>query len=111
MRYLVRLNKKAWNPVTGKVMENRVWEVEQAEWKGRNGGTDSGKVIWHCHNVVIRRDGLDTPIRFIVAENAANAKNLAVKKATDLEFEFFGIVVRGDDDSIVIDVRSGHDVN
>lgn len=99
MKYLVRLNKKAWNPILGKVIEGRVWEVEQVANK------DSAKCIWHCANVKIRRNEVDTPISQEITQSGMKVK------PTEIELAYSGIAVRGQDDSIVIDVRNGHDVS
>ena len=47
MKYLVRPNPKAYNPITGQIDPQRLWEVEQCAWDG-GAGHDSEKVLWHC---------------------------------------------------------------
>lgn len=94
MKYIVRLNPRSYNPLTNKVDKRIVWEVEQAENK------DSKKVIWHCADVKVRRGQTETPIRFEIAREYANAPNL--QKEKPVELSYWGIVVRGSDDSIVI---------
>ena len=47
MKYFVRLNPKAINPLTLKVNAKNLWEVEQA------GTRDSEAVIWHAADVKI----------------------------------------------------------
>lgn len=91
MKYLVRLNPKAYNPVTGKVIAARLWEVEQCADK------DSEKVIWHCHDVRI---------------NGQSIRELfTLPKSGEKPFEAAasGICVRGADDAI--EIKAGkHDV-
>lgn len=91
MIYKVRLNPRAYNPITGKVDPKRVWEIEQCSTK------DSEKVIWHCAEVLI--DGV--PFRTIFVLPKAGEK--------PFEAEYQGIVVRGQDDAI--EIKAGrHDV-
>ena len=92
MKYLIRLNPKALNPLPGKINAKRLWEVEQCQSK------DSEKVIWHCADVRIG----STPMRefFVLAKPGEKPFELTV----------FGICYRGADDAIVIDERKGHDV-
>jgi hypothetical protein len=108
MKYLVRLNPKAMNPLTGKVIVSRVWEVEQCAYK------DSEKVIWHCANVKIG----DQDIRQVVGQRTMldAEKILAAERsagATGLKFElaFDGICFRGQDNAIIIDERGSHEVS
>lgn len=91
MKYIVRLNQRAYNPITSKVDPRRVWEVEQCATK------DSEKVIWHCAEVLI--DGV--PFRtFFVLPNPGDKP---------FEASYEGIVVRGQDDAI--EIKEGrHDV-
>ena len=88
MKYLVRLNKRAFNPVTKRVVPGRVWEVEQAA------NRDSEKVIWHCGDV--RIDGV--PVRDLF------------DLTPEWEHVCFGICVRGQDDAIEI-WTGPHDVS
>lgn len=53
MKYIVRLNMRAFNPLTNKVNPKLLWEVEQCQKIGGNGRTDSQSVIWHCADVKI----------------------------------------------------------
>lgn len=91
MRYLVRLNPKAINPLTGRIIPSRVWEVEQCANK------DSEKVIWHCARIRIG----DVPIHKIFT--------FPKPGENPTELEFYGICVRGQDDAIVI-LEGKHDV-
>lgn len=84
MKYLVRLNPRAFNPITRRVIESRLWEVEQCATR------DSGKVIWHCADVRID----STPIRELFT--------LPKEGETPWEREYFGVVVRGQDNAIAI---------
>ena len=92
MKYIVRLNPRAFNPVTRKVIESRLWEIEQCADK------DSEKVIWHCADVRIDAK----PIREFYA--------LPKPGETAWQQEFFGICVRGQDNAI--EIHTGrHDVS
>jgi hypothetical protein len=91
MKYIVRLNPKAFNPITHKVEPSRVWEIEQCADR------DSEKVIWHCADVRIN----NTPICEI----------FVLPKPGEEPFErtYFGICVRGQDNAI--EIKEGrHDV-
>jgi hypothetical protein len=84
VKYLVRANPKAYNPITRKVDLSRFWEVEQCADR------DSEKVIWHCAAVRVGNEVIhDIP--------------------PDSVLEFYGVVVRGADDAIVI-LEGKHDV-
>jgi hypothetical protein len=100
MKYTIRLNIKAWNPLTSKVDTRRVWEVEQAQNK------DSASAVWHCANVIIRQhDGKEIPIIDLFAQaRLLQAKEPKVpgQKRPPIEFVYWGIVMRGQDDAIVI---------
>lgn len=92
MKYVVRLNTKAYNPLTGKLVASRLWEVEQCA------NRDSEKVIWHCADVRINQK----PIREI----------FTLPKPGEAPFEvtYFGICIRGQDD--VVEIREGrHEVS
>jgi hypothetical protein len=96
MKYLVRLNPKALNPLTGKIIPGRLWEVEQCADK------DSEKVIWHCADV--RVDA--TPIREL----------FQLLPGIPWEGAYFGICIRGQDDVVEIHTKKviairvkGHD--
>jgi hypothetical protein len=84
VRYLVRLNPRAFNPVTRKVIAERLWEIEQCSTK------DSGSIIWHCADVRIDA----TPIRDLYVLPKDGEK--------PWEIERFGICVRGQDNAIEI---------
>jgi hypothetical protein len=86
MRYLVRINPKALNPLTGKIIPGRIWEVEQCADK------DSEKVIWHCADVRINK----TPIRELFRMLPLGAP---------WEGEYFGLCLRAQDDVIEILTR------
>lgn len=87
MKYILRLNPKAYNPVTRKVIAERLWEVEQCATR------DSDKVIWHCAD--IRVDGIPIRELFILPEAGSQP----------WEKECFGICTRGYDD--VIELKTG----
>lgn len=87
MKYLVRLNKKAFNPVTKQVKDSVIWEVEQAP------NRDSEAVIWHCSAVKI--DGVGISAFFEIPKPGAPA----------WEIERFGIATRGQDNAI--EIRTG----
>jgi hypothetical protein len=94
----VRLNPRAYNPLTRKVIPSRLWEVEQCEKTGGNGRQDSEKVIWHCADVRIG----DTPIRKLF--------KLPKEGEGPWQIEVWGVCVRGQDDAI--EIRTGaHDVS
>lgn len=86
MKYKVRLNPKALNPLTMKINEKLLWEVEQCLALGGNGRTDSEKVIWHCADVRIDK----TPI----------GKLFRLESKWELEVE--GMALRGQDNAIEI---------
>jgi hypothetical protein len=92
VKYIVRLNPKARNPLTGKIEAKRLWEIEQCADK------DSGTVKWHCAEV---RIGEKYIREFFV-----------LPKQGDPPFEktCYGICYRGQDNAIVIDERE-HDVS
>jgi len=92
MKYLVRLNPKAFNPVTRKVIAGRLWEIEQTATK------DSERVIWHCGDVRID----ETPIRDLY--------RLSKDGEPPWEQTYFGICTRGYDDAIIIKTGA-HDVS
>ena len=84
MRYLIRLNPRAFNPITRKVIADKVWEIEQCATK------DSGKIVWHCADVRIDA----TPIRELY--------KLPTEGEKPWEAEYFGFCVRGQDNAIEI---------
>lgn len=92
MKYTVRLNPKAVNPLTHKIDVSRIWEVEQCADR------DSERIKWHCAEVQIN----DMPIN----------KFFYTTKPGEPAWEFttYGIAVRGQDNAIVI--RTGkHDAS
>ena len=84
MKYLVRLNPRAFNPLTRKAIVERLWEIEQCA------NRDSEKVIWHGHDVRIDA----TPIRELY--------QLPKEGEQPWQAEYFGICVRGQDNAIEI---------
>ena len=84
MKYLVRLNKNAYNTLTHQVVASRLWEVEQC------GNKDSEKVLWHCADV--RIDGI--PL--------CQLYQLPKQGEQPWEAEYFGICTRGQDNAIEI---------
>ena len=84
MRYLIRLNPKAFNPVTRKIITARLWEVEQCANK------DSEKVIWHCADVRIDQ------------RHIRELFQLVKDGEKPWEYACWGICVRGQDNAIEI---------
>ena len=84
MKYIVRLNPRAFNPITRKVIASRLWEVEQC------GNRDSEKVIWHCAEVRIDSALIQT------------LYTLPGKEDKPWEATYFGICTRGQDNAIEI---------
>ena len=84
MKYLIRLNPKAYNPISGKVIASRVWEVEQCATK------DSGKMIWHYADVRIGE------------KHIREFFTLPKEGSPPTELTYFGICTRGQDNAIVI---------
>lgn len=94
MQYIVRLNRKAFNPISNALIPGRLWEVEQCANK------DSEKVIWHCGDVRIN----GRPIHEIFKPPTDASKMFEV------EVKASGIIVRGQDNAI--EIRPGqHDVS
>lgn len=85
MKYIIRMNPKAVNPLTRRVDEKRLWEVEQV------GNRDSERVIWHCADVQID----STPIHEIYQRPAAGTPPWQIELPDS-------ICVRGADNAIVI---------
>ncbi len=84
MKYLVRINARAFNPLTRKMDPRKLWEVEQV------GNKDSESVRWHSADVRI-----DTkPIRELYALPKDGEKAW--------QMECYGVCVRGQDDAIMI---------
>jgi hypothetical protein len=92
LKYLVRINSKAVHPVTKKIDESRVWEVEQAKTK------DSEAVRWHCGDVQI--DGM----------SIARLFKFPKPGEPPTELTFYGICTRGQDDAISILTAGRHEV-
>jgi hypothetical protein len=90
LRYLVRLNPKAFNPLTGKVIVSRLWEVEQCEKIGGNGLVDSKRVIWHCADLRVDK----THVRELF--------QLPKEGEKPWELEVWGSCVRAQDDAVEI---------
>ena len=84
MRYLLRLNPKAFNPLTGKVIAARLWEIEQT------GNRDSESVVWHAADVRID----STHVRELFQMPKEGEKPWQIER--------FGTCVRGQDNAIVI---------
>lgn len=86
MRYIVRLNKKAVNPLTRQLDPKRLWEVEQLADK------DSERVVWHAEAVRINEqkasDFFQTPV--------------PPKTIWDWELHYKGYVARGQDNAVVV---------
>ena len=92
MRYIIRLNAKAFNPITQKVDMKRVWEIEQCASR------DSEAVTWHDGNV--RIDGEPIGARFKAPGPGEPA----------WRFECYGICVRSQDNAF--DILTGpHDAS
>lgn len=92
MRYLIRLNPRAFNAITRKIIPERLWEIEQCATK------DSEKCVWHCAD--IRIDA--APIRTLYT--------LPRQEEKPWEAEYFGICVRGQDN--VVEILTGdHDAS
>ena len=84
MRYIIRLNPRAFNPITRKVIAARLWEVEQC------GNRDSEKVIWHCADVRVDK------------QHVRELFQLPKEGEQPWQHECFGICVRGQDNAIEI---------
>ena len=84
MRYLVRLNPKAFNPLTLKVIASRLWEIEQC------GTRDSEAVIWHCADVRINE------------KHIREFFQMPKEGEKPWQIERFGTCARGQDNAIVI---------
>lgn len=92
---MIRLNSKAYNPITKKINKKLVWEVEQCA----TGDGFSEKVKWHCADVRID----DTPIQSIWT--------FPKKGEPPTEMTFYGLALRDPkDDAVVIQTKSKHEV-
>jgi len=93
MKYIVRINPKAYNVLLKRIIPAIIWEVEQVKTR------DSEKVIWHCSNVKI--DGV--PITKIFP--------LPKKGEPPTQMEFAGVCIRdGYEDAIQILTKGRHEV-
>jgi hypothetical protein len=93
VRYLIRLNPRAFNPLTRKVIAERLWEVEQCELFGHDGLVKSAKVIWHCADVRIDK------------QNISQFFELPKEGEKPWQYECFGVCLRAFDDAI--EIRTG----
>jgi hypothetical protein len=93
LKYLVRLNPRAINPLTLKVNAKVLWEIEQCEKVGGGGRQDSERVIWHCSDVRID----DKHVREFF--------KLPKDGEKPWQMECFGICLRGQDD--VVEIHTG----
>ena len=94
LRYIVRLNPKAYNILTKRIDAGRIWEVEQV------GNKDSEKVIWHCSDVKID----EKPIQKLFPFPKPGEK--------PVQMEFSGIAMRdGYHDAILISTIGRHEVS
>jgi len=84
VKYIVRLNPHAINPITRKVIESRVWEIEQCANK------DSEKGIWHCADVRVD----SKPVRELFQPPSDGKEPWSL--------EIFGTCARGHDDVVEI---------
>jgi hypothetical protein len=91
MRYILRLNPKAYNPITRDIVASRLWEVEQCVSR------DSEKVTWHCADIRID----SAPIREFF--------KLPKQGEPPWEKVVYGICVRGQDNVVEIHTGSEHD--
>ena len=100
MRYTVRLNPRAYNPITRRNEESRRWEVVQEEIKGGT-GHDSESVIWHCADVTVN----GVPIQTVFGRERGCDGELPK------ELSFRGVAFRGADNAIAITERTvGYEV-
>jgi hypothetical protein len=102
MRYLIRLNPRAFNPLTQKVIASRLWEIEQCEKTGGNGLVDSKQVIWHAANVRIDKQKLEDLVPLAAYRDFAQPAKIGEKK---WELEVWGVCTRGQDDAV--EIRTG----
>lgn len=93
MKYLVRLNPRAYNPLTKRINSAVIWEVEQVATK------DSEKVLWHCSDVKIDGESIQKLFKF------------PKRGEKPTEMEFFGICTRdGYADAVNILTKGRHEV-
>ena len=93
MKYFIRLNPKAINPLTLRVNASRLWEIEQCESHGKDGRLDSEAVIWHGADV--RIDG----------QHIRELFQLPAQGERPWQIERYGVCTRGADDAI--EIRTG----
>ena len=93
MKYQVRINPRAVNPLTKAIDESRIWEVEQCRTK------DSERVKWHCADVKVDGEPITKIFKF------------PKKGEPPTEMEFYGIITRDYDDAISISTKGRHEVS
>ena len=93
MRYIIRLNPRAFNLLTRKVSADRLWEIEQCEKRGGDGRIDSEAVIWHCADIRIDK------------KHIREFFKLPQPGEKPWQYECFGVCVRGQDNAI--EIRTG----
>lgn len=84
MKYFIRLNPKAINPLTLRVNPARLWEVEQA------GTRDSELVIWHAADVRIDK------------QHVRELFQLPREGEKPWQIERYGVCVRSQDNALEI---------
>lgn len=99
MKYLIRLNPRAVNPLTRKVAASKLWEVEQCEKIGGNGRIDSPAVIWQCGDIRIDGESIQSLAPLEAYRELAQP---AVAGAVRWALETWGVCSRGADDAIEI---------
>jgi hypothetical protein len=99
MKYLIRLNPRAVNPLTRKVIVGKLWEVEQTEKIGGNGRVDSPAVIWHCGDIRIDGESIQS---LAPLEAYRELTQPAVPGTARWVLETWGVCSRGADDAIEI---------
>jgi hypothetical protein len=82
VKYIIRLNPRAYNPVTRTITKSRLWEVEQCATR------DSDKCIWHAADIKV--DGRHVREFFQLPKDGEPA----------WEYTCYGIAVRGQDNAI-----------
>lgn len=93
MKYVVRLNSRAYNPITGKLVPGKLWEVEQCA----SHDPEITKAVWHCAEVRIGTDSI------------TKLFTLPPPGAPPFELTVYGLAARAHDDAIVI-LRGKRDV-
>ena len=100
MKYVVRQNPRAYNPVTGKTDLQRAWEVAQVAWDGGS-GHDSEEVVWHCAEVVVNGQPISEVIAIRTERLLPDEKEEIARKG----IAFHGICTR--DQNNAISIREG----